>query len=57
MELFIVVGKIYKENKVENHHIFKLKNYFPPVIVSNKLDKSLKGQKFKGIAFIRCGSS
>lgn len=50
--------KIYiREDKVGEHHIFKLKDYFPPVIVSDQLAKSLKGQGFKGIAFIKCGVS
>ena len=45
------------ENKAGNHHIFKLKGYFQPVIVSDQLAKSLKGKGFKGIAFIKCGVS
>ena len=52
------VGKPYiKEDKAGNHHIFRLKGYLYPVIVSGKLAKSLAGTDFKGIAFIRCGVS
>jgi hypothetical protein len=52
------VGKTYiKKDKVGDHHIFRLKGYKHPVIVSEKLAKSLKGTNFKGIAFIRCGVS
>lgn len=46
-----------KEDKVGNHHIFRLKGYKYCVIVSDKLAKSLKGNNFKGIAFIRLGTS
>lgn len=53
-----VLGKKYiREKAVGDHHIFRMKYWLGPVIVSDTFAKSLIGKGFKGIAFIRCGVS
>ena len=46
-----------KENCVGDHHIFRIKGYFPPIIISDKLAKSIRKEGFTGFAFLRCGIS
>ena len=46
-----------KENCVGNHHIFRLKGYFPPIIVSDEFAKGIRKEGFTGFAFLRCGVS
>ena len=57
-EEIMYINKIYvKKDKVDDHHLFRLNGYLYAVIVSDKLAQSLVGHGFKGIAFIRCGTS
>jgi len=46
-----------KEDCVGDHHIFRLKGYFPPIILGDKLAKGIRKKGFKGMAFLRCGVS
>jgi len=54
---YVLGTKYIREKAVGNHHIFRMKYWLGPVIVSDTFAKSLIGKGFKGIAFIRCGVS
>lgn len=44
-----------RESCVGEHHIFRIKDYFPPILISDKLAKYIRSNGFKGFAFLRCG--
>jgi len=46
-----------KEDCVGDHHIFRIKGYFPPVLFSDEFAKATSKKGFTGFAFIRCGIS
>ncbi len=46
-----------KEDCVGDHHIFRIKGYFPPVILSDELAKEIRNKGFTGFAFLRLGIS
>jgi hypothetical protein len=46
-----------KEDCVGNHHLFRLEDYFPPIIISDKLAKAISKEGFTGFAFMRLGIS
>jgi hypothetical protein len=46
-----------KEERVGYHHLFRIKDYFPPIMISDKLAKAIRKEGFTGFAFLRCGVS
>jgi hypothetical protein len=51
-------GKLYiKEYNVGKHNIFRLSDWFPPVIISEELFQMLNGKGLIGVAGILCGTS
>lgn len=44
-----------KERCVGDHHIFRIKGYFPPIIISEMLAKKICEKYCKGFAFLKLG--
>ncbi len=46
-----------KEDCVGNHHIFRVKDYLPSIILSDVFAKGIRKEGFEGFAFLRLGVS